>query len=156
MKTNILRATTIFNFLKFVPSDSTPFLIDKDRERTISEPENQEKKVIICAFCGNIITNLSQCISVNGSHEHVFVNPHGIVFNTRCFKRCDGCIVESVVYSEFSWFHGYNWQIAGCLRCSQHLGWLFSTGKPVALQRNPTLSLDSFYCLILHNIIIPK
>ncbi|MBF0303661.1 MAG: hypothetical protein HQK73_11520, partial [Desulfamplus sp.] len=122
----------VLNFLKSVPPDSSyTYLMDKQREKSIEEPESQKKKVIICAFCSNTITDVNQIISVNGSHQHVFVNPHGIAFETGCFKRCDGCIVETVSYAEFSWFHGYNWQIAGCRRCRQHLGWLFLSDKTI-------------------------
>ncbi|MBF0377013.1 MAG: hypothetical protein HQK72_05975 [Desulfamplus sp.] len=123
----------------------------------------EEKKVIVCAFCGNSITDVSQIISVNGSHQHVFVNPHGIVFDTICFNQCDGCIVDSSLSSEFSWFHGYSWKVAGCNRCYRHLGWLFlldNINSPcnkidTSLVGVKSFLYKSFYCLILQNIIIP-
>ena len=165
--------STILLF-RTVPSQSyDTIVIDNEQEETVEESEAEKKKVIICAFCGNTITDMDQIISVNGSHHHIFANPHGIVFDIRCFKQCDGCTVDPQIYSEFSWFHGYNWQVAGCSRCYKHLGWQFRSNyaKPSKSDsydkgshdsfippkaRSEVLPLSSFYCLILEHIVIPK
>ncbi len=174
LELNEYKSPEILNLLKSIPPCCfKPCLSDKYSEKSAKKPKNQEKKVILCAFCSSTITDANQIISVNGSHQHVFANPHGIIFETGCFKMCDGCIVEPIVYSEFSWFHGYNWQIAGCRRCHQHLGWFFISddnqcsniesykasysNKTTSLQKRTTsTTTNSFYCLILENLIIPK
>ena len=28
--------------------------------------------------------------------------------------------------SDFTWFRGYDWQVAVCRGCSDHLGWFYS------------------------------
>ncbi|MBF0469456.1 MAG: hypothetical protein HQK61_11330 [Desulfamplus sp.] len=152
-------------------------VMDRVKETGGEEEQAEEQKVILCAFCVNAITDVSQIISVNGSHQHVFVNPHGLVFDTGCFKECNGCIVDPRVSSEFSWFHGYSWRIAGCGRCRQHLGWFFlsdhadschagtsgavgSSGSVDSSRSSGTTAASrqlykAFYCLILENLIIP-
>lgn len=149
---------------KSTPEESFDTLvINKEQDKPDAEELSQEKKMILCAFCLNAVTDISQIISVNGSHQHVFVNPHGLVFDTGCFKECDGCILDPRSSSEFSWFHGYIWHIAGCSRCRRHLGWFFlsdNTGSSGSFTHpapvKPSLhSQSSFYCLILENLIIP-
>ncbi|MBF0258680.1 MAG: hypothetical protein HQK62_07570 [Desulfamplus sp.] len=171
-------------FLKSTPEEiSGTDVMDKEQNKASEDEQEQTKKVIICAFCANAITDVSQIISVNGSHQHLFVNPHGLVFDTGCFKECNGCIVDPRVSSEFSWFHGYSWRIAGCGRCRQHLGWFFlsdhvgtshdgsadsagsgsssgSVGSSVSSGSAGSTTYShhfyrAFYCLILENLIIP-
>ncbi len=109
------------------------------------EDEIQEEtdKEIRCAFCENKITDMSRRISINGAHEHIFANPHGLIFETGCFKKAEGCAIASPPSSEFTWFPGYMWRISVCSHCINHLGWFFSSEN------------DSFFCLILKNLIFP-
>ncbi len=123
---------------------------DRDCQDNFFPVEADEKKVqretdkeIRCAVCRNRITDMSKRISVNGAHGHVFANPHGLVFETGCFKTADGCAMASGFSSEFTWFSGYAWRVVVCAHCLSHLGWFFSSEK------------DTFFCLILKHLIIP-
>lgn len=80
---------------------------------------------IVCRNCQNRITRPSHRISVNGSHQHTFANPSGVVFQIGCFNPVKGCSMVSAPSSDFSWFAGSTWQITICNGCQVHLGWLF-------------------------------
>lgn len=102
-----------------------------------------DKKAILCAFCQAPITDPSQSIVVNGSRQHLFTNPHGLVFEIGCFNICDGAAPASPPSMEFSWFPGYSWRVAVCRRCQHHIGWQFMGEK------------RQFYGLILDHLITP-
>ncbi|MCP3899517.1 MAG: hypothetical protein GY707_07385 [Desulfobacteraceae bacterium] len=110
------------------------------KEKIKTSDINDNEKNIFCYNCSSIITNQSFQISKNDSHKHTFPNPHGIVFEIGCFKEAFGCSVSPESSNEFSWFSGYNWSIATCHNCNNHLGWLF------------TSSSNSFFGLILEKI----
>lgn len=95
---------------------------------TDNEDDPQEKKedAIFCRRCGQLVTNAAHGVAVNGSSEHTFFNPAGIVFEIRCFQSAPGCRVEGLPSAEFTWFAGFRWQLALCLSCLAHLGWFFS------------------------------
>lgn len=163
VKSNRLYLNPAVMFLKSTHGKSSDTsVLDREKDSTSEKEQAQEKRVILCSFCANTITDVNQIISVNGSHQHLFVNPYGLAFDTGCFKQCDGCIVDSRSSVEFSWFHGYSWSIAGCSQCRQHLGWFFlsdrlcssdSAGSKGSLPSS--ILHHSFYCLILENLIIP-
>jgi hypothetical protein len=103
----------------------------------------QAEKKISCAYCLNAITTPESQRAINGSFTHVFANPHGYVYEIGCFSKAAGCRPYSTTSSDFSWFSGYNWQIAVCGQCASHLGWRFSSRT------------DTFYGLILEKLIFP-
>lgn len=127
------------SLLKNAPSDKN------SNNTKISEDSKTnnftEKKKILCKECKSKITDSSFFISINNSHEHSFFNPHGYVFQIKCFSLAQGCIVTGEPSSEFTWFAGYKWQIAICALCFAHLGWKFQSGS------------STFYGLIKNNII---
>ncbi|MBF0201001.1 MAG: hypothetical protein HQK66_06770 [Desulfamplus sp.] len=98
----------------------------KREESSWKDAQEDHEMPIRCAFCRHPVTDESQTISVEGSHNHLFANPHGMVFDICCFKECEGAIPVSEPSSEFSWFPGYLWRVAACSFCYKHLGWLFS------------------------------
>jgi len=129
-----------------------PFLLKSRLDKTdpispVQEPREKLEEdaafdqVVRCRMCGHLITHGIEAFSINGSHEHVFANPHGLVFETVCYKRAMGCVVTGVPSKEFTWFSGYEWQIALCGGCFSHLGWRFIS------------STSSFFCLISHHLI---
>jgi len=108
--------------------------------------ENLEQKeemvqAVRCRVCRYIITSEPEQISINGAHQHVFANPHGLVFETACYQRAMGCVVTGSPSNEFSWFSGYLWQIALCGGCLNHLGWRFTSGTNI------------FFCLICDQLV---
>ena len=86
---------------------------------------------ILCRRCGRYITSGKQRISVNGSHEHTFANPEGILFHVGCFARVQGCSFAGEPTGEWSWFMGYAWSVAYCAGCGLHLGWRYSSADDV-------------------------
>lgn len=63
---------------------------------------------------------------MGGRHQHVFCNPHGVVFELEIYQQAPGCAAMGPDSTEFTWFPGYAWRVAVCRNCLQHLGWLFS------------------------------
>jgi hypothetical protein len=84
-------------------------------------------KRLVCAACRRAITDAAARIEVDGLHEHSQVNPHGFVWTFGCFAQAPGCAAVGAPSTEFTWFPGHAWQIAQCLRCGTHLGWLWSS-----------------------------
>lgn len=85
----------------------------------------EEELWIACRNCHQLLTQPSQGTAVNGSHQHTFANPSGVVFEIRCFRSTKGCALTGPPSTDFTWFPGYSWQIAICSSCQTHLGWLF-------------------------------
>lgn len=80
---------------------------------------------LVCASCGQRITDDDHRIERGGGHEHSFVNPGGFVHHIACFGVATGCSYRGEPETAFSWFPGFSWQIAECGACHAHLGWLF-------------------------------
>jgi hypothetical protein len=113
-------------------------LVEEETEEEMLEQE----EYIRCRQCRNVIASPEDRIIVQGSHQHTFANPHGIVFEIGCFSAVKGCGHMGPPSDEFSWFAGYSWRVAVCLICLTHLGWLFSSpGK------------EGFHGLILDRLI---
>lgn len=96
--------------------------VPEEETRIISE---EQKKAIVCSGCGNLITYPEYKIAVNGKHQHVFFNPHGIVFEVGCFSHASGCVPVGSSTLEFTWFEGYAWKIVMCSSCFEHMGWQY-------------------------------
>jgi hypothetical protein len=89
------------------------------------ETIDEDERVIRCASCGARITHERERITMNGAHEHEFMNPSALRFVVQCFASAPGCASEGERSDVWSWFPGFAWQIAICRRCSTHLGWSF-------------------------------
>lgn len=124
------------------PEKQNVEMIESFVEDETEEDELDPETFVRCRQCLNIITHPAERITVQGSHQHTFANPHGIVFEIGCFRTVKGCGYVGPSSDEFSWFPGFGWRIAVCVRCLMHLGWLFDS--PDA---------DSFHGLILDRIL---
>ena len=113
-------------------------------EKDAADRSPEEEEYIICRQCRQAITRPVERISLQGSHQHTFANPHGIVFEVGCFKDVTTCGYAGAATDEFSWFAGYSWRLCFCSMCLTHLGWIFSSH-----------SGDFFHALILDRIIQP-
>jgi len=78
-----------------------------------------------CARCGSFITHSGAAIRLNGSEEHSFINPAGILCNFITFEYCENVIVHTELYTQHSWFPGYGWRFLICGACNLHLGWKY-------------------------------
>ena len=105
------------------------------------EEEAEEEESLRCSNCGFMITTKKECISVDGVHEHTFVNPGGNIFHIGCFRGAAGCVQAGESTTEHSWFKGYAWAYALCGRCLSHLGWVFHSAEG-----------DEFFGLILDRL----
>ena len=134
----------------------TPLLRERSRSKNgRSAPELAEKEApeqspdeeayILCRQCRQAITRPAERITVQGSHQHTFANPHGIVFEIGCFKTAQGCGYAGLPSTEFTWFAGYAWRVCYCTLCLTHLGWMFIAD-----------SGDSFHGFILDRLIQPE
>lgn len=109
-----------------------PEVIDKERQgldpalgRILERQEEAPKDYIYCAACSTVIGRSGDRIEVNGSHDHNFVNPHGLHFHLGCFREALGCDISGPPQAADSWFMGFLWRIASCGDCKRHLGWYF-------------------------------
>ncbi len=98
----------------------------EEKVKTGNEISLAENDRLLCRHCLVVITNRSEQIRVNGSFQHTFANPHGIVFEIGCFQNARGCGHVGAPTDEFTWFAGYYWQVAVCGSCLTHIGWRFS------------------------------
>lgn len=92
-----------------------------------TEEKAAEEEHILCRQCHSILTRPTERIVVQGSHQHTFANPHGIVFEIGCFDNVMGCGYAGPASEEFSWFKGFSWRVAVCVMCLSHLGWFFES-----------------------------
>jgi hypothetical protein len=83
--------------------------------------------LICCCQCFQMITSVDQAIEVDGHHQHVFANPHGMIFNIVCFRSAAGCVCIGNETCQWSWFQGYSWKAAVCKNCFIHIGWRFAS-----------------------------
>lgn len=86
---------------------------------------DEDERVIRCGTCGAKITHERERLTMNGSHEHEFMNPSAIRFVVQCFAAAPGCASEGARSSVWSWFPGFAWEIEICRGCGAHLGWSF-------------------------------
>lgn len=100
---------------------------EKDIETLLPEQRQTEletdKQRLLCAACSHPITDPGQRIAQNGSHQHDFTNPHGMLFRIGCFATAPGCVQVGPAIEQWSWFSGFAWRIALCRQCQTHLGW---------------------------------
>lgn len=117
-------------------------ITESDIEEIPKDDDGDGEGSIICRNCYNILTKSINRAFINGSHKHVFANPHGHVFEIVCFRQVTGCGHTGIATDEFSWFSGYSWKIAVCSNCLVHLGWMFTAPDK-----------ERFHGLILNQIV---
>ncbi len=108
-------------------------------------PEENEDDNLYCFICGQAVTKIHYRTSIQGSREHTFANPAGIVFRIGCFRNAFGCSQASDFTDSFTWFPGYSWRYALCVDCQTHLGWVYRSSEG-----------SQFYGLILVRLISPR
>ncbi len=96
-----------------------------DSPSASDDEATRPRRLLRCRACEAEITDDDERIEMSGAHAHVFVNPHGHVFDVGCFARAPGCVALGPASAFFSWFPGYTWRIAVCASCRAHLGWSF-------------------------------
>jgi hypothetical protein len=84
---------------------------------------------IICRNCRHTIASPESVITVNGRHQHTFINPSGITYQIGCFSSADGCLIHGEPTLEFTWFEGFSWSFSICSNCFIHLGWYYQSSE---------------------------
>jgi hypothetical protein len=103
--------------------------------------EEKEKNDVLCGICKYNISSIDDMIEVNGSHQHTFKNPVGIVYRIRCFSSASGCMLIGAPTTDNTWFPEFSWNFSLCSQCFSHLGWFYQSVQM------------TFFGLILENII---
>lgn len=98
---------------------------EKPDDRPEPIPSSEGDGAIRCRACDFVVTTPRQRISVQGSHEHRFMNPAGFLYHVGCFADALGCAIVGPASSEYPWFPGMTWRYAMCGGCQAHLGWHF-------------------------------
>jgi len=88
---------------------------------------DDEERWLRCASCRERLAAERARISVNGSHEHEFMNPSGQRFVVLCVATAPGCITEGAPSTVWSWFPARAWRVALCSTCGSHVGWSFES-----------------------------
>ncbi|WP_264981094.1 cereblon family protein [Pseudodesulfovibrio portus] len=88
--------------------------------------EGGHGSVLVCRFCRSRITRRDLAMEINGSHRHVFFNPHGQVFELGCFASAKNVLPTGPRTDEFTWFPGFVWQAVACTGCLAQLGWRYT------------------------------
>jgi hypothetical protein len=87
--------------------------------------KNDDNAVYKCAQCGAPIASSGSVFKINGSFEHSYTNPAGILCNFITFNDCENIISHPDLFLENSWFSGYGWRFVNCGVCMSHLGWQY-------------------------------
>ena len=128
--------------LRTPPESDSDTMLESLIEDETEEKTIEDEEYILCRQCMHVITSPAERVVVEGSHRHTFANPHGIVFEIGCFSAVIGCGYGGSPTDEFTWFKGFSWRVAVCIRCLSHLGWLFTSS-----------GFESFHGLVLDRLI---
>lgn len=77
----------------------------------------------------------------------VFVNPYGYTRPILTVREARGLVLYGAPSTDFTWFEGYAWTVAGCAGCGQHVGWRYDTTEA----RRP----GCFVGFLLEAILLP-
>lgn len=104
-------------------------ILDEQLESLLEETQQDNGKKLYCRLCKALITTDSDRFQVGLSDQYSFTNPAGITYSIACFQQAHGCTISGLPTKEYSWFSGYQWQIASCTECHEHLGWYYENRK---------------------------
>lgn len=90
-----------------------------------NEARPRSRAHLRCRACGHAVAEERFRIIVDGGHEHAVTNPHGYRFHIGCFDSAPGCTGLGERLEDYTWFPGFAWRVAVCVRCRDHLGWSY-------------------------------
>lgn len=82
-------------------------------------------KAYKCSTCGAVVTSSDRLLAINGTNRHHFINPMGLHCEFYTFASCPGALPLGAPTEAYTWFPGYDWCLALCLHCREHLGWQY-------------------------------
>ena len=94
---------------------------------------------LLAVVSGDAVLRCASCHALWADGKHIlatgatgaFVNPHGYVHDMLTVGAASNLFAHGSPEARDSWFQGFAWQIAHCLSCFTHAGWLF-TAVPAA------------------------
>jgi cereblon len=99
-----------------------------------------------CSFCASVVTYSDRLVAIAQSKTHSFTNPAGVRCEFYTFASCPGAIPIGNPTQEHTWFPGYQWSLALCRNCGNHLGWLYES---VSRTRKP----GGFWGILRYHIL---
>ena len=88
-----------------------------------------------CAACAARLAREDWVLESSSAAPLVFANPHGRFFELLLVSHVIGGVFDRQATTEFTWFTGYAWRVAGCARCRAHIGWHFEATRSDASLR---------------------
>jgi cereblon len=78
-----------------------------------------------------------------------YCNPAGLVHDVLTVGEVfpNAVALEGDPSSEFSWFPGFAWTVAVCVRCRQHLGWQFTPEEATTTRTGSGVPRSRFFGL---------
>lgn len=99
-----------------------------------------------CSSCEAPLSTLASLVAISdeGASGGRYVNPAGQVHDLLTVADVvpNAVALEGEPSAEFSWFPGFAWTVAVCVRCRQHLGWQFTAetrGGDASVSKTTTL-----------------
>lgn len=81
--------------------------------------------ILLCRFCHAPVARAGDALRIGPHHQYHFSNPYGIRFQVGCYRQAPGCDIHGEPTAADTWFRGYQWRLALCGDCHEHLGWYF-------------------------------
>jgi len=121
----------------------------KDGEKDDETKKRQKNTESICLSCSSCSAPLSALASLVAMSDEgaggAYCNPAGLVHDVLTVGEVfpNAVALEGEPSAEFSWFPGFAWTVAVCVRCRQHLGWQFTPEAPTFSKSAPPEALNS-------------
>jgi hypothetical protein len=110
----------------------------KDGEKDDETKKQKRREESICLSCSSCSAPLSALASLVAMSDEgaggAYCNPAGLVHDVLTVGEVfpNAVALEGEPSAEFSWFPGYAWTVAVCVRCRKHLGWQFTPEAPTS------------------------
>ncbi len=99
---------------------------DAPEHRDAPGPDTEAEDAIACATCDAVVSAERLVFSVEGGDAvGIFPNPYGQLKEIVTVKDAWGLESIGPGTTDFTWFAGYEWQVAYCASCRTHLGWRY-------------------------------
>lgn len=108
---------------------------EKDDETKKQKRERRESICLSCSSCSAPLSALASLVAMSDEGAGgAYCNPAGLVHDVLTVGEVfpNAVALEGEPSAEFSWFPGFAWTVAVCVRCRQHLGWQFTPEAPTS------------------------
>ena len=95
----------------------------------------RESICLSCSSCSAPLSALASLVAMSDEGAGgAYCNPAGLVHDVLTVGEVfpNAVALEGEPSAEFSWFPGYAWTVAVCVRCRKHLGWQFTPEAPTS------------------------